>query len=1018
MKKRFAVCVAAVAAACCGAIFAACGETEKTVTGISVKDAPEKIVYLAGEEFDVTGGTILVSYSDGSSEIRNMTADVTVTADTSEYGKKNAEVKVAFGETQYSANFEYRVVYSMNTYGFSLASEALPALNKAELGDVGRVIEAKAAYEALTADEKAHMTEHEPRAYEKVEKLELRLMPMLLTSASAKAKNYYEFLNVSNYSADVYREIGTRVEEFTSGDYAELSALVAAEEALYEAIEELPKKTDDPAYTLDDHKSNSIAALKNLVTAELYTVNAENGFAVEKTQKDYSAVGGKVEEIAAILNAVSSAEDIEGVDKAYAAAVSPLREIYFAAFAADAEENLTALFTATRAHIADQLARWTDDMISVSGIYDGINCDYLKDNRWWTPMPYRPDVILNSVHGKFATAQTVLDVNSYYEAYAFEIVRATMMRNIEMFYSIERNLNQGYDKGAQLYWANVSSYWGDTAAQAFTYYGIVDEYYGKRFGTGSDNAFRLSSALFKEGECATTFEGLIENYQRVMTVITPEPRAVVSVEISVQPTTTVFETGGTFTVAGGKILVTYNDTTTETVDMTDDMYSASDVDLTTGGSKQVTLTFTVNGEEKQVVLNYTVLSNADLSELVSAISALPDANGATAADIDAVKECVETYEALSPEQKEEFDGDYATEKAKLFAVQAALVPAYAAPAMRAVTVSFETLNRYDYSEENYALYAEKLASLKAAVAAAKTFAAADEAVATYRAETAGIQTESATLEDFLANAMLSAEKMTEVLLYAVTDGGAAASSIARTTVSLKEEAAVKAALAGMDTALKGAETLEEAKTVFAEQIVLVYNALLSAYRSAAENSVKALVADLKNTVKSVWEKDGVDPNGSFRYADFEVSFDYSIDVGAYVWRTPEQFRVSTLSQKLTVKAGASKEEIFANYNAAYVEMLRAVMYRNLFTVFHYNALKDNSVASYEWNTLYAFNAAAGSNPFAYDGTIEEYIGTTITVEYRLWHWGFKPNEKITTVEGLMEKYNHDLGCFLLNTESE
>ncbi len=1013
MKKRVVVFVLTMLVMCFGILLAACGgtHTKKTVSGVKVQTEPAKTEYLKDEPFDISGGKISVSYSDGSTETIDMTSEMYEQADTASYGEKKLTLTFLIGEDTYTLTIGYKVIFSTTSEAFVKLSDALPMLNAVSTDDAADIIAALAAYAALNETDKKYLDAERPQVYEKVVRLEERVLPEYRELAKARAEEYCELMNVSNYTSDNLAAINSYVQMFVTEDLDSLGKVDAEEKKLYADLENVPRRTDDPAYTLAEHKQNSASALKALLSVDVYEVknNGITGSLIETKTIDYAADKEYAAQIEALLNPLLNAGDAAGVDEAYRGAVTGIRELYLQAFAREAEHNLLSLLDGWKGTMKEQLDRWDGDIIALTGQFSEINVDYLDDNRWWIPAPYRLDVLTGSIADKLAGAASIKQINEYYAVYAYEVLRAAMQRNIEMFYAIERNLNSVYDPSDVLYWNEIAAYWGASAAQSFVYDGIVDEYKGQIYGTGDDNPYRFAPKLYKKGECGTTIVDLVAKYETILSAIIPPPKRVEKVEIGKQPDRIVYETGDTFSVSGGQILVTYNNTLTETIEMTDEMYNAADIDMTTGGSKSVTLTFTVNGEEQTLTLYYSVISNAAFSDLIEKIEGLPSASAAADEHIAAVKECLALYAQLNEDQRNDFAKDYASSEQKLADVQKALTPLYAREGSAEVEFAWETMNYYDYSKENRALLQEKFDGLQSALAAAETFAAADTLFAAYKTEIAGIPTLSGTIADlaaFKANSKRSAERIADVRLYKVIGNGPAASVIELQTVSLKDAAEVAAALNKLRAALDSATDIAGVSKAYKDGVREVYDAVVAAYRVNAEENVKTVVNAMRDTVKEIWERDGF-------FGDENLPVDYMTDAWEYLWWTPEQFRVSTVYAKITVAAAGTKGDVFSNYEASYREILRAVLYKNLYTVFQYNLRLDAAIDGYRWSVLSAFNGAAGSNTFPYDGTIEEYKGAIINVEFRLWLWGFKPGEKQTTVAGLMEKYNYDMNNLLL-----
>ncbi len=75
----------------------------KEVASIMISDMP-KTEYAVGEDLDVTGGTILVTYADGDTGLIDMTREMVYGFDTSEEGERSLVVRYGGAETTYIIN--------------------------------------------------------------------------------------------------------------------------------------------------------------------------------------------------------------------------------------------------------------------------------------------------------------------------------------------------------------------------------------------------------------------------------------------------------------------------------------------------------------------------------------------------------------------------------------------------------------------------------------------------------------------------------------------------------------------------------------------------------------------------------------------------------------------------------------------------------------------------------------------------------------------------------------------------
>lgn len=1195
MKKFLAVILTALTLVIGSIAFAACGgNNSESVQSIAMKSLPNKTVYIKDEAFDVTGGEILVKYTDGNEETVALTAEMCGQADTSSCGEKTLTVTYSYNETDFETTFSYTVIFSVASDAFLKTVNALPALNTVTTDHAEAVIAALEEWDALTEADRAYLNESSPRAYEKVNGLQERLLPQYAAAAAFRVEEAFSLLNAGKYTAENWAKIAEIVRAFKEGKYSSLKAVITAEEKAYADIEAVEKKTDDESMTVEEYRDLTAATLQQNLKAILYIVNGSEG-TVGTSEKDYAQEETYRARVEEILSPILSAESIAAVDEAYPAAATAIRALYLEAFAKDAETNLQSTVPAWRSLIEETIALWDKEEISLRGQFENLPLDYELDGRWWIPEPYSFLTMLKYVPEKLASAKTVAEINGYYETFAYEILRSVMQRNLELSYVIERNIDSTYDTNDVLYWNNIADYWGSEGGnQAFVYNGIMDEYVGQTYGISTAH-YRFAAKLYRDGG-PEDIQGLVQAYGQIVKALHPEPKRVTSVEISVEPKTqyeagetfsveggkilvsyndeteqeidmtdemydaasvdmtpngtyelilhftvneeeqsvtleysvaqkviesarvtvqptnttyfidetvsvaggrilvtfndgstqtvtmtdemfsseeadtsaegrkeltltftaendeegtvtivytvltpeakrvseavittnpkNVYEIGETFTVAGGVITVTYSDESEETVDMTDEMYAAADVDLTTAGEKEVTLTFTVNEENVTVKLTYTVNENTTLTALLQKTGELPAASEATAENIEKVEECLALYSELDEGAAQVFESKYESNYTKLLAVQKALVSAYVGDRAETRKDVYDWLNRCNYAEGTIEQIDGAYAALTVALIGAETFAEVDKAFEDYDAVLEVAEEQSSTVEEYAEASARTAQSLAEKVcvgqLYEISSTGANM-SIQLKNVSFKESEGVAAAIASFKAALKEAETLDAAREIYEARIRTLLNTVwLEDYRAAAEVNVKAVVTAMRDSVKYVWGDDGRAENYSFTSTGFnyEVSLDYSANLAGYLWWTPDAFKVSVVLEKITVAAGNTKEEVFANYEASYFEMIRSVMYRNLHTVFAYNSTYHvGEYTGNQWQDIHSYYGNSDSAP-EYDGTIEEFKGVPVITsgDYRLWCWGWGPDQKVTSLSDLLWHYNADMDRLLTEAQ--
>ncbi len=108
MKQKASLFVVFLA---CVLFLTACSCGGKQISGIQVKSKPTKLSYTVGETLDLSGGTLLVTYSDKSKKEVKMTKDMVDLSkiDMSKAGKKTVTVTYVEGKVTKSVTFDIQV---------------------------------------------------------------------------------------------------------------------------------------------------------------------------------------------------------------------------------------------------------------------------------------------------------------------------------------------------------------------------------------------------------------------------------------------------------------------------------------------------------------------------------------------------------------------------------------------------------------------------------------------------------------------------------------------------------------------------------------------------------------------------------------------------------------------------------------------------------------------------------------------------------------------------------------------
>lgn len=89
---------------------------EKTLTGVKVQTVPTKVHYVQkNDALDISGGQILLTYSDGSTRIVNMTAEMVTGFDNTDLGQKT--LTVSYGD--FSDTFQVEIIKATVTFQYA-----------------------------------------------------------------------------------------------------------------------------------------------------------------------------------------------------------------------------------------------------------------------------------------------------------------------------------------------------------------------------------------------------------------------------------------------------------------------------------------------------------------------------------------------------------------------------------------------------------------------------------------------------------------------------------------------------------------------------------------------------------------------------------------------------------------------------------------------------------------------------------------------------------------------------------
>lgn len=170
----------------------------------------------------------------------------------------------------------------------------------------------------------------------------------------------------------------------------------------------------------------------------------------------------------------------------------------------------------------ERVRDYTADKIRISGmefildIYNEID-EYTYDFRWWIPEPYRIPKMLRDFGEKVNVASSKETVDSLYEEFYFDVLRAVMQKNYEVYYAILKNADSSFDADSSIMWRLLWAYYGNgtSGGFSFTYDGPLEKY----AGTYYNNNFRLCPMFYKPEEMYFTVESMVGAYNWGMNIL-------------------------------------------------------------------------------------------------------------------------------------------------------------------------------------------------------------------------------------------------------------------------------------------------------------------------------------------------------------------------------------------------------------------------------------------------------------------------------------------------------------------
>lgn len=139
LKKFGSLCLAVVLSVCILAQVGSALADDKKVTSVEVETMPNKTVYVIGEEFSAEGGTLKVTYDDGTTEIVAMTDSSVKLSKPTMKTANTKNVTATVGKKR--VVFKIEVVAGMCVVTFDLNYDGAPAASTQEVSKGGTASE-------------------------------------------------------------------------------------------------------------------------------------------------------------------------------------------------------------------------------------------------------------------------------------------------------------------------------------------------------------------------------------------------------------------------------------------------------------------------------------------------------------------------------------------------------------------------------------------------------------------------------------------------------------------------------------------------------------------------------------------------------------------------------------------------------------------------------------------------------------------------------------------------------------